>query len=218
MALPFAFTGNVTPTGEQLDADLAALGALTPIPCVVAGSNNITLTPEPNTPVPAYAPFSQYSGIAAATNTTAVNAQVGTLASLAVYKDTFAGPVALTGGEIVLNTKVLLMYDPALNSGAGGFHLISPAVPYARTHNTTASIALAALLPQTGTLTTVLLGGTSVGDIVDIGFPASVSVGMSWLGFVNNAGTVTLNAFNMTAGTVTPNAGTYTIGTRGFGS
>jgi hypothetical protein len=216
MALPFAFTGNTTPTGEQLDADLAALGALTPIPCVVAGSNNISLTPEANTPTPAYAPYSQYSGIAAATNNGAVTAQVGSLPSLSVYKDTFVGPVLLTGGEIVLNTKLLLMYDPALNSGAGGFHLISPASANVRNHNTVSSISLAALLPNSGTTATVLLGGTSIGDVVDIGFPSLVSVGLSWLGYVPAAGTVTLNVFNTTPATVTPNAGNYTVATRGY--
>jgi hypothetical protein len=216
MALPFAFTVNTTPTGEQLDADLAALGALTPIPCVVAGSNNISLTPEANTPVPAYAPYSQFSGVAAGTNNTQVTAQVGSLAALAVYKDTIVGPVQLSGGEIVQNTKLLLMYDPTLNAGSGGFHLISPASANVRTHNTVASIALAALLPQTGTVAIVPLAGTSIGDVIDIGFPASVSVGLAYVGYVPNAGTVNLNIFNMTSGTVTPNAGNYTVAARGY--
>jgi hypothetical protein len=217
MALPFAFTGNVTPTGEELDADLAALGALVPIPCTVAGTNSLTLTPEANTPTPAYAPYSQYSAIAAATNTTAVVAQVGSLASLAVYKDTNAGPVQLSGQEIVANTKLLLMYDPTLNAGAGGFHLISPAAANVRSHNTVASIALAALGPQSGTIATVPLGGTSIGDVIDIGFPSLVSIGLSWQGYVPNAGTVVLSVFNGTSGTVTPNPGNYTIATRGYG-
>lgn len=216
MALPFAFTGNVTPTGEQLDANFAALGALVPIPCGVAGTNAITLTPEADTPTPAYAPYAQYTGIAAGTNTLAVKAQIGALALLDVYKDTVAGPVLLSGGEIVLNTKLILMYDPALAGGAGGFHLVSPPSANTRVHHTTAAIAFGALLPQTGTTATVLLGGTSVGDIVGIGFPSLVSVGLNWNGYVNNAGTVTLVAFNMSAGTVTPNAGNYAIETRGL--
>jgi hypothetical protein len=86
MSLPFAFTGNVTPTGEQLDADLAALGALTPIPCTVSGTNTISLTPIGNVPnVAAYANYGQFSGVAAATNTGAVTVAVGSLAPLAVY-------------------------------------------------------------------------------------------------------------------------------------
>lgn len=217
MALPSTFTGNVTPTGEELDANFNALGALTPIPCVVSGTSAIVMTPEPNTPsVAAYSNYMQFTGVAAGTNPGAVTAAVGSLPALSVYKDTINGPVLLTGSEIVTNTKLILMYDSTLNSGAGGFHLVGPIASTTRNHTTTASIALAALLPQTGTTATILLAGTSVGDIVSIGFPASVSVGMSWLGFVGTTGTVTLNAFNCTSGTVTPNAGTYRIAVTGY--
>lgn len=217
MALPVAFTGNLTPTGEQLDQDLAALGALTPIPCTVAGTNAITLTPLANTPsVTAYANYGQFSGVAASTSTAAVQAQVGALPLLNVYKDTIAGPVQAGRNDIVANTKLIFMYDSALNSGAGGFHLISPPTASVRDNNTTASISLAALLPQSGTQTTVLLGGTSIGDVVMLGYPSTVSVALTWDGYVNNAGTVTLNVFNMSSGTVTPNVGNYTVATRGF--
>jgi len=103
-----------------------------------------------------------------------------------------------------------------LNSGAGGFHLVGPIASTTRNHTTTASIGLAALLPQTGTTATILLAGTSIGDIVTIGFPSLVSVGLAWGGYVNNAGTVTLNAFNMGSGTITPNAGTYRVAAVGY--
>jgi hypothetical protein len=36
-----------------------------------------------------------------------------------------AGPVALSGGEIVATNAIFLTYDAALNSGGGGFHLRS---------------------------------------------------------------------------------------------
>jgi len=217
MALPTAFTGNLTPTGEELDADLAALGALTPIPCTVAGTNTITFTPLANTPtVSAYSSYMQFTGIATATNTGAVTAVIGSLTGLSVYKDTIVGPVALSGGEIVINCKIILMYDPTLNGGAGGFHLISTPSGVTRDHTTIASISLAALLPQTGTTSTVLLGGTSIGDIVSIGFPSLASVALAWNGYVNNAGTVTLNTFNMSSGTVTAPSGVYTVNARGY--
>ena len=217
MALPVVFTGNVNPTGEELDLDLNTLGGLVPTPCTAAGTNTITLTPLANTPTPSYISFSQYTAVAAATNTGPVTAQVGALAALNVYKDTANGPILLTGMEIVLNTKLWLMYDPALNTGSGGFHLISPPGISTRDHTTTASISLAALLPQSGTTATVLVGGTSIGDIVTLGYPSLVSVGLSWLGYVNNAGTVTLNVFNsFSLATVTPNAGNYTVNTRGY--
>jgi hypothetical protein len=217
MALPFAFTGNVAPTGEELDADLAALGALVPIPCTVSGTNLITMTPLANTPTTSYQPYSQYVGIASATNTGPVNAQVGSLPSLPVYKDTQAiGTDTLTGREIVAGTKLWLMYDPALNSNTGGFHLIGPQVPYTRTNNTTVSLAVGSLPPQSGSVAIVTLSNTSIGDIIDIGFPASVTAGLHWQGYVPNAGTVALNVFNMSAATITPNAGNYTVANRGL--
>lgn len=217
MALPATFTGNIAPTGEELDANFAALGALTPIPCTVAGSASITLTPSANVPtVAAYSNYMQFTGVAPSTNIGPVTFQVGSLAALSGYKDTVAGPVLLTGNEIIANTKLLLMYDSALNSGAGGFHLISPPSANTRNHTTTASIGLAALLPQTGTTATILLGGTSVGDIVTIGFPSLASVALAWSGFVGTLGTVTLNAFNMSSGTVTPPAGIYRIDVTGY--
>ena len=213
MALPTTFTGNLTPTGEQLDGNFSALGALTPIPCVVSGTSALTFTPLANVPaVPAYSNYMQFTGVSAGTNAGAATAQVGALAPLSIYKDSASGSVLLTGGELVTGTKIILMYDAALN----GFHLIAPIGFFARTHTTTASISLAALLPQTGTTATVTLSGTSVGDIVNLGYPSLVSVGLTWSGYVNNAGTITLNAFNATSGTVTPNAGTYRIVTQGF--
>ncbi len=218
MALPFSFTGNVTPAGEELDADLAALGALTPIPCTVSGTSTITLTPNTNTPtVVGYAPYTQFTGVASSTNTGPVTAQVGSLASLGIYKDVGTGPQLLTGKEIVANTKLWLMYDPALNSGAGGFHLISPVAMTTRDNFTVASISIGAIPPFQGSTATVLLPGTSIGDIITLGFPSSASIGLSWQGYVNNAGTITINVFNLfSLATVTPNSGIYSIQSRGF--
>lgn len=218
MALPTQFTGNTSPTGEQLDADLAALGALTPIPCSVSGTNDLTLTALANVPtIPAYSNYMQFTGVVAITNTAAMTANVASLGQLNIYKDTYLGPVALTGGEAVAGTKLILMYDKALNGGAGGFHLISPAWPQTRTRTTISSLALAALLPQSGTTATITMGGTSIGDIVSIGFPSTSSIGLVWNGFVPNAGSVVLQVFNtFSAATVTPVPGNYTVLTQGF--
>lgn len=126
MALPYLFANVTAATGPQLDADFAAVGALTVIPCTVAGTNSLTLTPAANTPtINVYANYLRLSGIAAATNTAATSARYGALGLLNVYKDTAAGPVALAGGEIVQNCAFTLIYDSALNSGAGGWHLVS---------------------------------------------------------------------------------------------
>lgn len=125
MALPVTFGPLSTATMAQLDQNFAALGKLTVVPCTVVGTNALTLTPLANTPtVAAYANYMLFSGVVAMTNTTAVTARVGSLAILPVYKDGGTGPIALTGAELVAANSLLLLYDGALASGAGGFHLV----------------------------------------------------------------------------------------------
>ena len=43
MSLPTTFAALTTATGQQLDNNFSALGALTPIPCSVSGTNAITI-------------------------------------------------------------------------------------------------------------------------------------------------------------------------------
>lgn len=131
MSLPFSFGAVTTAQTPWLDSNFAALGALTAIPCAVAGTNTLTLTPQASTPtIAAYVNYQPFSGIAANTNGSAVTAQVGGLAALNVYKDTASGPIALSGGEITAGNLIYLTYDGALNTGSGGFHLM-PAGPTA---------------------------------------------------------------------------------------
>lgn len=126
MALPTLFAGLSTATGAQLDADLAALGAISVIGCAASGTNTIALAVNANTPtVAAYANYMLFSAVAAGTNTSATTAAVGGLAALSVFKDGPTGPIALTGGEIVAGNFFMLAYDSALP----GFHLINQAQP-----------------------------------------------------------------------------------------
>lgn len=128
MALPTLFANATDATGQQLDNNFAALGALTPIPCTASGANTIVLAANANTPtVAAYSNYMQFTGVAAQSNTGATTAKLGALATLSVYKASPGGPIALTGGEIVAGTAFTLMYDSALNSGSGGFHLMGTA-------------------------------------------------------------------------------------------
>jgi hypothetical protein len=124
MPLPFIFANASTVTTPQLDANYAALGALTAIPCTVAGTNALTLTGLVNTPtVSAYSNYQPFSAVAVATNTSTTIARFGALPALNVYKDSTSGPTTLVGGEIVVGNLITLIYDASLNSGAGGFHL-----------------------------------------------------------------------------------------------
>lgn len=99
-------------------------------PCSATGTNTITLTQLTGRPtISAYSNYIQLEFIAANTNTGSVNAQLGTLPLLPLYKDGISGPVLLTGGEIVAACGVTLTYDSALNGGSGGWHVLTNATP-----------------------------------------------------------------------------------------
>jgi hypothetical protein len=124
------FENNATNQLAALDNNFTTFGALTPIPCIIAGTNVLTLTQSaaglvPSPPIPGYSTDMLFTGVASGTNTQSVTAQVGSFPALLVYKDTLAGPVQLVGQEIVAGCAIALLYDAALSGGGGGFHLIS---------------------------------------------------------------------------------------------
>lgn len=125
MALPNTFAAVTSATGAQLDANFNAVGKIGAIPCAVSGTNALTLTPTAGiTPtIAAYANYLQFSGIVVTTNTSAVTVQAGSLTALNGYKDSAAGPVALSGGELIAGNAFTAIYDSALNAGIGGFHI-----------------------------------------------------------------------------------------------
>lgn len=202
MPLPTAFSNNTSPTGPQLDGDFAAVGALTVIPCTAAGSNTIVMTPNANTPtVTAYTNYGRYSAVAAASNTGATQARIGALSLLNVYRDTPVGPVTLIGGEIMINCAFTLIYDSALNSGAGGFHLVSMAnmLPYTGiVANSTLSFVGASTL---GT-TTLLITGASLSaptlNATDVGSLAKLQVGTSAASVTRLLSTATTLSYTVT--------------------
>ncbi len=171
MPLPFIFANVTSAHGSDLDNDFAALGALTPIPCTVAGSNALVLTPATDTPtIGAYENYQPFSGAAISANTSGVTISVGGLSALVVYEDTPAGPVALTGGEIQPGNFIYAVYDSALNSGAGGFHLLTaPATPGARLGATSSITSNTGVTMTQGQLTG---GGTGQGIIQRAGSPS----------------------------------------------
>ena len=235
MALPVLFANNTNPTGPELDLNFAALGAIAPIPCAVVGTNALVLTPAANTPtIGAYNQNHTYCGVASSNNSAATTAQVGSLPALPVYKDTIAGPIALTGLEIITNNAIYLTYDVALNSGNGGFHLQSgttllsggsfsgpitaPAIAIPSSASSVTSILSAAVSLSFASLTpgansdhSVTISGVSVGDVVAVGLPASVAIGVGYMGFVSIASVAVLRAFNYGPSTVTPTAGSYRL-------
>lgn len=231
MALPIQFASLATIQSIYWDQNYAALGALTPIPCSVSGTNTLALTPLANTPtVAAYANYSLFTGIVSVTNSGAVTAQVGALSALPVYVDTLAGPVALSGSELVALTAFSLLYDSALNSGNGGFHLQTISAQLAVSSikignsissitnalSTVASITWTSIVPQASQDHAVTLTGCSIGDVVMIGTPASITAGIVVTGYIPNAGTVNVRAANITGSTITPAAANYRVAAMRF--
>lgn len=212
MGLPTTFANLTQATGQELDTNFAALGKIITIPGVIAGTNALSLTLQADTPtVGFYETGNSFVGVAAATNTLAVTLAVGSLSALSVYKDTEAGPVALTGGEIVIGNSYGFRYDAALNSGAGGFHLQSLIVAI----TAQATITFTNTAANASQDQNVSLSNAKVGDIVMLGPPTSVIAGVMYMGYVPAAGTVAVRAVNATAASLTPTGGTFRIGVRG---
>lgn len=127
-----------------LDGNFAALTQMGLVPVDLTGTSVIGLTPTLSgngPPISAYANYQGFVGVANATNAGAVSAQYTGLTALPVYRDTPSGPVALAGGEIVTLNVCLFVYDSLLNSGAGGFHLVTGGVVAAPIKSTPAGVS-----------------------------------------------------------------------------
>ena len=196
MPLPTLFAALTAATGEELDANFAALGALTPIPCAVSGTNALVLTPASSAPtVSGYANYGAFIGIASAANTGSVTVAVGALPVLGAYKDTSAGPAALVAGDIETGNVIQFIYDTALAGGAGGFHLATPSP-----HATTGSGAQ--VLATGPTLTAVTASGA---------FQTTNSYTVATLPAAG-AGTKGLRAYVTDASVATASVGTAVVG------
>jgi len=125
----FAALGTGPATPDMLDGNFNILTVRAPFDCTVSGTNTLTMVPVSGaTGLGVFTFGTQFSGIAANSNTGAVTVSVtGFTGSFPVYKDIVGGPAVLTGGEIVAGTLFTLFFDQALNGNAGGFHLLSAA-------------------------------------------------------------------------------------------
>ncbi len=213
------FENNLSNSLIALDNNFTTFGALVPIPCSIAGTNSLTLTQSaaglvPTPSISIYTTNMLFTGIAAATNTGSVQATVGAVGLLNVYKDTLTGPVLLTGNEIIINNAISLRYDAALNSGAGGFHLTSStetvSAPIAPTSvqvggNSTLTNLLAGNSPtltftatpgwssqdQTFSITAALASALpAVGDFVQVNPPSLGATGVDFRGYITGVGSI----------------------------
>ncbi len=227
MTLPWIFGTQVGPISlSDLDDNFNALGALTPIPCMVSGTNALALTPAANTPaIASYSNYMQFIGIAGFTNTTAVTAAVGALAPLSVYSDSALGPIALEAGGLTAGSAFTLTYDSALGSGSGGFHIQTSisVISITRmivTDGNFISGTLSRIATRLATLTHTVVGASSTQDQtatltgiqttdqVLVTPPASCAsvAGLIYSGYVTANGTVAVRVANVTGASITPPA------------
>jgi hypothetical protein len=222
------FENNIQNSLVALDVNISTLSAATPISCGVSGTNALTLTPNASGLVPSsilsvYTQNQMFTGIASGTNTGAVTATVGSIGTLSVYKDTVAGPVLLTGSEIVALNAFTLRYDSALNGGAGGFHLttstatagaaISPSSVQVNANSTLTNL-LSGNSPtltftatpgwssqdQTFSVTAALAGGNllpATGDFMLVNPPSLGAAGIDFRGYVVGAGSLSLSSVSV---------------------
>ena len=229
------FENNLTNSLIALDNNFTTFGALVPIPCSIAGTNTLTLTQNavglvPTPTITGYSTNMLFSGIAANTNTTAVQATVGSTGQLNVYKDTSTGPALLVGNEIIANNAITLRYDAALNSGAGGFHLTSSTASVVGGGTTlTNQVSGGATLTftatpgwssqdQTFTLTGLPPTLPAVGDFVQVNPPSLAATGVAFAGYVSAVGSlatlvsvasVAIRLINSASASLASNSGIY---------
>lgn len=223
MALPVTFGPLAAATMSQLDQNFTAVGKLGILPCTIAGTNALTFTPIAGTspPVTAYYQGMAMSGILVNNGTGTLTAQYGALPLLPVYHDTASGSTVAQGHEFVASNLVVLVYDAALASGAGGWHIqgvsLSPQL-FSLSVGSVASVTMTSmtrLLSSTASLTftsqadgasqdqTIAMLGVSVGDVVQIGLPASVPAGVLFDGRVSVANVVHVRSTNASGTSVT---------------
>ena len=125
MAASITLFANLTaPTGPELDGNFTAFAVFGNIPCTVSGTNALTLVQNANTPtLTQLTSYIRFTGTVAATNNGAMTVQIGSFGVLPAYQDGPSGPTAFVGGECIIGNMFSAIYDPALNSGNGGYHI-----------------------------------------------------------------------------------------------
>jgi hypothetical protein len=232
------FENNLQNSLVALDNNFITLSAADMIPCTVTGTNTLTLTQNgagmvPTEAISAYTTNMVFSGIAAGTNTGATTATVGAIGALPVYKDTSAGPVVLSGGEIVIKNVFTLRFDAALNSGNGGFHLTSSTATASTpinpssvqingggtiTNLLTGTVSLTftttpgwSSQDQTFTLTGLPPAIPAPGDFVQVVPPSLGATGIGYAGFVTAIGSLSSVASVATVAIRTINAASASL-------
>ena len=118
------FASLTNPTLPNLDADFIGVANTLVVPCTASGTNAVTLTPVASTvTVSGYTDKDQYTFDAPATSTGVMTMQVGVLGLLKLFKA--GGTTQATAGDVVLVQFYQVAYQATLDTGAGGFVIVS---------------------------------------------------------------------------------------------
>lgn len=123
MALPNTFANETSPNMQELDQNFAAVAAMGKWATTATGTNSVTLTPTADQPaVAAYTNGQKFSFAAANNSTGSVTLQVNSIGLLPLY--TPSG-VQAGSGTLASGSYYEIVYLSALNTGAGGFQIVS---------------------------------------------------------------------------------------------
>lgn len=115
-------SGNVS--ASELDNNYNAVDFMGITQCTATGTNSIVLAQNANqTAVSSYSNYQQFSFAAAGTSTGSVTVNVNSIGALTLYLPDSV--TAADSGSIVANRFYVIAYNSALNSGSGGFVIVS---------------------------------------------------------------------------------------------
>jgi hypothetical protein len=130
MALSTIFA-NLTTSPQSLalfDTNFNEVAAMGVTQCAASGTNTIALTQNANQPtISAYANYLLFGFVAANTATGAATVNVNGIGALPLYL--FNGTTQAAAGSVSAGIYYQIVYNSALNSGSGGFELLSGLPP-----------------------------------------------------------------------------------------
>lgn len=123
MTLPNTFANETSPGMVELDQNFAAVANMAQWNASATGTNTVALTTTANQPaVSAYADRQRFQFVGPNNSTGSVTVAVNGLSALPLYLIT---GVQAASGDIASGTPYEIIYLSALNSGNGGFQVLS---------------------------------------------------------------------------------------------
>lgn len=191
MTLPYIIanlpTGNNP--GADLDTNFNAVAAMAVLQCSATGTNAITLSQNSGQPaVTSYTNYLLVSFVAAAQSSSSVTANLNGIGSINVYR--VDGSPA-NAGDFIASGFYIMAYNSGLNSGTGGFQIVSTGTARQLPGTTTNDTANAGNL---GELITSTVGPVSLTTGVALGLTSITLTAGDWdvsatIGFTANPAT-----------------------------